>query len=338
MHQSHTIGSALWFILVHSCVLFSKTCLASNAESAHQAHYCIQWPAIAESQFAHERDWLIRFAEWLPDGSKIYIFRVNSLNLEKLFIEKRSDNMDDIRDILLSLKPAGIGREVSAEQLNANLLECFPKANSRRYTPDMAEIFMIIGQTNLDITNGFRDTEIKMYAIIFGEVVNKDWLPFVTDVNHVISASNEALLYDSLIKDTNKRCRKYEYYQTSIPKGCTSCTNVCNDGPRYYCTYKGFEEECEYLLDLWRRQAITTSTTSTTQSSNINQENGSSGGSDSKSKTVIIMIIVIIISAIAAIASIAAFIAASVKNGSTIRQWIKNYITVDKMDPLHQWN
>ncbi|XP_052805041.1 uncharacterized protein LOC128234678 [Mya arenaria] len=254
-----------------------------------RAHYCIQWPALAESPFAHQRDWLIRFAEWLSDGSIIAIFRVNSFNQEKLVIEKTSNNMDNIREILLSIKPVGIGREISAEQLNANLLECFPKANAHRHTPDMAEIFMMIGQTNLDITYGFRNMEIKGYVITFGEAEDiVDWLPFVTDGNHIISASNLTLLHGILVKDSNKICRIYEYFQTGIPQGCRVCTDVCNDRPSIYCIRKAIAEECKYLTDLWQiivstttlPSPISTGTTPNT-STNTHHEIDSSRGSDS---------------------------------------------------------
>ncbi|XP_052806114.1 uncharacterized protein LOC128235339 [Mya arenaria] len=286
------MSSVLHVGLVLTSVILSDEGFSKIAEGApvegmiqKRAHYCIQWPALAESPFAHQRDWLIRFAEWLSDGSIIAIFRVNSFNQEKLVIEKTSNNMDNIREILLSIKPVGIGREISAEQLNANLLECFPKANAHRHTPDMAEIFMIIGQTNLDITYGFRNMEIKGYVITFGEAEDKvDWLPFVTDGNHIISASNLTLLHGILVKDSNKICRIYEYFQTSIPQGCRVCTDVCNDRPSIYCIRKAFAEECEYLTDLWQIMVNTTtlpSPISTGTTPNKHHEIDSSRGSDS---------------------------------------------------------
>ncbi|XP_052815920.1 uncharacterized protein LOC128242704 isoform X2 [Mya arenaria] len=232
---------------------------ASSQPTDDIAHFCIQWmmPRLDE-YFAHVRDFILKFIDRRPEGSRIQLNVVTDYNYNILSFTK-SDSREIWTNELLEQKPGNFvysqNGTVSSAFLNKNLKDCFDPYQ------DLAQISVLIGPSNTMGAQDFEKWTFKSYVIQTDESPSKYYLvSLATNHDHVLFVSEREKLERMIAEDSKRKCNTDKYWRSDFDT-CESCENKCGSAS-LTCENHDLDVECKYHLEYLR--SLQSSTPSST--------------------------------------------------------------------------
>ncbi|WAR12970.1 hypothetical protein MAR_027150 [Mya arenaria] len=169
-----------------------------------------------DEYFAHVRDFILKFIDRRPEGSRIQLNVVTDYNYNILSFTK-SDSREIWTNELLEQKPGNFvysqNGTVSSAFLNKNLKDCFDPYQ------DLAQISVLIGPSNTMGAQDFEKWTFKSYVIQTDESPSKYYLvSLATNHDHVLFVSEREKLERMIAEDHLEYLRSL---QSSTPSSTT---------------------------------------------------------------------------------------------------------------------